>query len=217
MRNEAWTKGNWGHFARVVGLLSSLGSCGSEDAAEPIVGEAEFAIGHYDYQFSMDSREARATLRLTLASDGDCVTIPMRSTGLRDVTIDDEPALLAEIGSGNARTCGEGWPAGTELQIAAVTTVELDTWKSSQVGYSVTEDIEGNPFTYLVSWVGGCDRFAPCDSRASAFATYRFTIDHPADQTILCPGTITAGDTQTICEFSHSGGPTYSSFGFAAS
>ncbi len=34
---------------------------------------------------------------------------------------------------------------------------------------------------------------------------------------MLCPGTITTSATQTICDFAYEGGPTYSSFGFAAS
>lgn len=192
-------------------------ACGADDKDDPIVGEANISILHYDYQFNMESREARAELRVRVDSEGDCFSLPMRSEGLREVTLDDEVALTSDVQGGQARVCGVGWPEGTEVVFASSTTVPLGTWQGSQVGYSVSPDIEGNPFTYLVSWVGGCDRFAPCDAKASSFATYRFTIDHPAGQQVLCPGTLSPGETQTICEFDYAGGPTYSSFGFAAS
>tara|TARA_R110002096_G_scaffold44526_9_gene120322 strand:+ start:18188 stop:19834 length:1647 start_codon:yes stop_codon:yes gene_type:complete len=192
-------------------------ACGADDKDEPITGEANISILHYDYQFNMESREARAELRVRIDSAGDCFTLPMRSEGLREVTLDEDVALTSNVQGGQAQVCGIGWPEGTEVLFASTTTVPLDTWQGSQVGYSVSPDIEGNPFTYLVSWVGGCDRFAPCDAKASSFATYRFTIDHPAGQQVLCPGTLSPGETQTICEFDYAGGPTYSSFGFAAS
>src|SRR5213079_2204459 len=74
-----------------------------------------------------------------------------------------------------------------------------------------------NPFHYLVSWVGGCDRFGPCDARPSMFARYSFTVTHPATLDVRCSGTITeVSDTETHCEFDHDGGPTYSTFGIAA-
>ena len=177
-------------------LLAS--GCGAGDGDDPIVGEAGISILHYDYHFDMATRAAQALLRIRIDQPGDCFSIPMRSEGLRDVRIDDEAPVSANHDGAVSRVCGAGWPEGSEIVLASATTVPLETWQGSQVGYSVTPDIEGNPFTYLVSWVGGCDRFAPCDSRASAFATYTFTIDHPADQQVLCPGTITAGETQTI-------------------
>jgi aminopeptidase N len=68
----------------------------------------------------------------------------------------------------------------------------------------------------MVSWVGGCDRFAPCDNAPDRFATYRFTVAHPAGTRVLCPGVNDAGATQTVCVFDHAGGPTYSTFGLAA-
>ncbi|MGN6109100.1 MAG: M1 family aminopeptidase, partial [Kofleriaceae bacterium] len=95
--------------------------------------------------------------------------------------------------------------------------VPLKTLSSSQVGYSVTRDHEQNPFHYLVSWVGGCDRFGPCDHRSDQFATYTFHVTHPATLMVRCPGTITeVSPTETTCDFTHDGGPTYSTFGLAA-
>jgi aminopeptidase N len=70
---------------------------------------------------------------------------------------------------------------------------------------------------YLVSWVGGCDRFGPCDTRPSTFAHYEFTIHHRSGVKALCPGRVTAGETTTTCVFDYDGGPTYSTFGFVAS
>jgi aminopeptidase N len=89
---------------------------------------------------------------------------------------------------------------------------------ATDVGYSVSNDRWGNPLYYLVSWVEGCDRFGPCDHRPDRFATYTFTVTHPADVTVRCPGTITLIDaTTTKCDFTYAGGPTYSTFGLIGS
>jgi aminopeptidase N len=69
----------------------------------------------------------------------------------------------------------------------------------------------------LVSWVNGCDQFAPCDNRPDQFATYHFTVTHDASLTVTCPGTLTQDSaTQTECDFELAGGPTYSTFGIDA-
>ena len=111
--------------------------------------------------------------------------------------------------------CGLGWPAGTEVILAARMTQNLSTLGASQVGYSVTPYGTGS-FFYLVSWVGGCDRFGPCDPTPGTFAHYLFTVHHLAGVKVLCPGRITPGETVTTCTFDYDGGPTYSTFGLAA-
>jgi aminopeptidase N len=93
----------------------------------------------------------------------------------------------------------------------------MATLGPSQVGFSSRADAQGNPFHYLVSWIGGCERFGPCDARPSTFAKYTFTVAHPANLDVRCSGVVTeVSDTETTCVFDHDGGPTYSTFGIAA-
>ncbi len=198
-----------------ITLLSALTLACSADE-EAIIGDTTVSVLHYDYQFDMATRQAVATLLLRLNQDGDCFELPMRTEGIEEVLLDEKAPENTDYQNGKLRLCGAGWSAGSDIVFSATTTVPEETWGDSQVGYSVRKDIEGTDFSYLVSWVGGCDRFGPCDSIPSAFAKYRLTIDHPSGEQVLCPGIITAGDTQTICDFSYEGGPTYSSFGFAA-
>jgi aminopeptidase N len=198
-----------------ITLLSGLTLACSADE-DPIVGDTSVSVLHYDFHFDMDTRQAVATLQLRLDQDGDCFELPMRTEGIDALLLDQEAPVSAEYLNATLKLCGAGWPAGSEIAFGVTTIVPEETWGDSQVGYSVRQDAEGTDFSYLVSWVGGCDRFGPCDSSPSAFAKYRLTIDHPSGEQVLCPGIITAGDTQTICDFAYEGGPTYSSFGFAA-
>ncbi len=191
-------------------------SCG-DGPAQPIVGTAEVEVTHYDYHFDMETREARTTLALTTTTPGNCFALAMRTEGLRATSIDGEAPISEAHNGSQASFCGIGWPAMSEILLTTTTTVPLATWENSQVGYSVSTDIEGNPFSYMVSWIDGCDRFGPCDNTPSAFARYTLTVNHPADHQILCAGKLTPGPTQSVCEFDFDGGPTYSSFGFAAS
>lgn len=205
------------------GLLVLLAACGDDVAsvpdAGPPQGDMTVTVDRYDYGFDLTTRDGHVILDLTVTGAGNCVTLPFRAalgggtavlgTAAAEVTVDEDAELLT--------ACGAGWEAGAELQLELRVAVAQATWGQSQVGYSITNDANSVPFYYLVSWVGGCDRFAPCDHAADRFATYRFRITHPDGVVALCPGTVTAGATQTTCEFDLPGGPTYSTFGIAAS
>ncbi|HEY1556932.1 MAG TPA: M1 family aminopeptidase, partial [Kofleriaceae bacterium] len=113
--------------------------------------------------------------------------------------------------------CGKGYEVGATLVLDLDDTVSLATVGPSQIGYSIRMDSQQNPFHYLVSWVNGCDQFAPCDSSPDQFATYHFDVTHAAGMTARCPGSITEDSpTETECSFDFEGGPTYSTFGIAA-
>ncbi len=172
---------------------------------------------HYDYKFDVDTRAAHATVALTIAQGGDCLTLPFRAQDLANVTLDGVAAKSATTDMTSMTVCGAGYDDGATLTLDADLSFALATLGPSQVGYSITKDADQNPFYYLVSWVGGCDRFAPCDNAPDVFATYHFDVTHPATLTVRCPGTIAEDSpTETECTFDHDGGPTYSTFGVAA-
>lgn len=197
--------------------LLGLAACGGSEDPDPPVGDLTFEVEHYDYAFDLASRAASVRLTVNLQTEGNCLTLPFRAADLGgQPMLDGLVATSGTLEGGQLRLCGAGWLADTQIIVEVSMTVPEETWDNLDVGYSVSPDIEGNDFSYLVSWVGGCDRFGPCDNETDKFATYRFTVAHPSGTTVLCPGRITAGDTQTVCDFDYPGGPTYSTFGIAA-
>jgi aminopeptidase N len=202
-------------FWTVMTVGLTLGACGGDDAPK---GPITARITHYDYTFDIDTREAHAKVTAAVDVGGDCLTLPFRSGGLvaDTLAIDGAPMRTASVADGAVTMCGSGYEAGTEITFETDQVIPLDTLSTSQVGYSITNDAAGNPFYYLVSWIGGCDRFGPCDNRPDQFATYTFHVTHPAGFTARCAGAVTeVSDTETQCEFSANGGPTYSTFGVA--
>ncbi len=195
--------------------LTLLVACGS--TAGP-TGDITAHVTHYDFTFDLDSRAAHATVTAVVDVPGNCLTLPFRATAF-DATsalVDGKPAASGTLASDQITLCGDGHEAGDTTTLDADMTVALATLETSQVGYSITNDADGNPFYYLVSWVNGCDQFAPCDSRADQFATYTFHVTHLDTITVRCPGTITeTSPTETDCDFELPGGPTYSTFGIA--
>ncbi len=194
-----------------------LTACG-DDGGGP-AGEIAATITHYDYTFDVVTRRAHAAITATIDTAGDCITLPFRAVELDPLTVKMDGKLAASATANDTQflACGTGWKAGESIVIEADLTVALQTLSTSQVGYSLTMDTNGNPFYYLVSWVGGCDRFGPCDSRPNQFATYTFHVTHPEALSVACPGVITeTSATETQCVFDHDGGPTYSTFGIAA-
>jgi aminopeptidase N len=206
--------------ARLLPLLL-LVACGGGDAdvppdATPPTGAMTVDVELYELSFDVDSRYARATVHARVTTGGDCLTLPFRGELVGGVELDGVAATVNA--SETALTaCGRGWFEGAELTMTVDARVRMQTWGASQVGYSISPTANNRPFYYLVSWIGGCDRFAPCDTSPDRFARYRFAVTHPEDVTVLCPGTIDAGATTTTCDFTFDGGPTYSTFGVVAS
>ncbi|HEY5920790.1 MAG TPA: M1 family aminopeptidase [Kofleriaceae bacterium] len=201
---------------RRVALVCLLIACGDDGGDGPLpTGPITATVTAYDYAFDIDTRAAHAKLTLDVTTGGDCITLPFRAQNVTNALLGEEPATAVVEGE-MLKICGVGQRIGaSELEVDLV--IPLATLSTSQVGYSITKDSEQNSFYYLVSWVGGCDRFAPCDNRSDQFATYHFTVTHPANYKARCPGTISeVSATQTECAFEHEGGPTYSTFGVAA-
>jgi len=123
---------------------------------------------------------------------GDCYALPFRAEAFTAATaaIDGQPAQ-ATLEAGTLTLCSAGHQIGQALTLDVDMVVPMQTLSTSQVGFSITRDAQNNPFYYLVSWVGGCDRFGPCDSRPDQFATYTFHVTHPAELMVACSGTLT--------------------------
>jgi aminopeptidase N len=218
--------------ARLAIILCLAAACGGDDGGgdddalpvdAPIAEEAAVTVGRYEYEIDLESRAASSRLNVDVTTDGRCIALANRNANidLANVRIDD--AVVSAVW-GNAKLIAckpQGESVGTGAHTLAVTITQqpLERWGASQVGYTVTPDnVQANPqsYFYMISWVEGCDRFGPCDTRPGTFAQYRFTIRHRSGVRALCPGTLTPGDTTSICEFTHDGGPTYSTFGFIA-
>jgi aminopeptidase N len=216
-----------------LSLAACGGSSGAEDASLPDGGLAQdaapdgtplqrpigFEVPHYDYTFDLATRQARSVVSLDVTTGGNCVSLPFLPTAAHDVALGGAPADPVTVADGQLTACspGQGFAAGETITLDAAFEVPQQVLGSSQIGFSARWDLEGNRFYYLLSWFEGCDRFGPCDPRPGTFATYRFTVTHPAGLRVFCPGVVTAGATTTFCDFPHAGGPTYSTFAIAAS
>ncbi|MBX3159945.1 MAG: hypothetical protein KF773_28510 [Deltaproteobacteria bacterium] len=201
-----------------AGLLVFLLACGADDDGP--VGPIGARITHYDYRFDLDSLAAHATVTAAVETAGNCISLPFRAEGFAADTakVDGAAPKAGSTLDGSTLTlCGPGHAAGETMTLDVDLAIPRRTLSTSQVGFSIKKDAQDNPFYYLVSWVNGCDQFGPCDSAPSAFATYTFHVTHPDGIMVRCPGAITeVSPTETTCDFTADGGPTYSTFGVAA-
>ena len=182
------------------------------------MGAMDVTVTHYDFTFDLTSRAATAAITATVTTAGNCLSLPFRATNLGPSVLINGVAASGSLANGSLTLCGAGYNVDDVLTIDASMTVALQTLETSQVGYSTTTDSDGNAFTYMMSWVSGCDQFAPCDSRPDQFATYHFTVTHDPATMVRCSGVVTEPDTSTtVCDFPYAGGPTYSTFALVAS
>jgi aminopeptidase N len=208
-------------LATIVPACGNSSTGGGSDGAMPPTGTIMASVTHYDYTLDLDSRAAHATVALSVDTAGNCIELPLRAASITKSSIKLDGVAAGtgtSVGSDSLIACGSGYAAGTSLTLDADLKIALATLAPSQVGYSTEQDAQRNDYYYLVSWVNGCDQFAPCDNRPDQFATYTFTITHKAGYIVRCPGTIDDSDpTTTKCDFEYPGGPTYSTFGVIAS
>lgn len=194
-------------------LCILVAACSSDPGA---TGPITAHVTHYDYKLDLDSYAAHSTVTLVADAAGNCMTLPFRAATVTAVELDGAGAD-GTVANNTIEICGSSVGKGDMFTLDADVTIALATLDSSQVGFSISSDSESNHFTYLVSWVNGCDQFGPCDNRPDQFATYTFDVTHTADLTVRCPGDVTdTSPTETICDFKFGGGPTYSTFGIAA-
>jgi aminopeptidase N len=196
---------------RALGLMVVVAACNSP------TGTMTVDVTHYDYAIDLATRDAHAAITMKVVDRGNCVAIPLRAQGLANVTLNGKAVTSGTEDASSLTVCGDGWDDGDTVVLAGDVTVSDVAELPSQIGFSTTKDKDGNEFTYLVSWVNGCDQFGPCDNRPDVFATYHFDVTHDPSLTVRCPGTITDDSpTETECTFDYAGGPTYSTFGIAA-
>lgn len=203
---------------------SGGGDVGAPDAGPLAATPATVTALHYEVALDLSSRAAASRVTLRIDAPGSCATLGFLPAAVADVRFDGAPAEPADTkldaAAGTLTACRAGhlpWKAGDTTIFAATNVVPATTLSTSQVGFSTTSDLGGRPFTYLLSWVNGCDHHGPCDAAPERFATYKFLVTAPPGTHVLCPGAVTVAGAVTTCDFTADGGPTYSTYGVAAS
>lgn len=198
-------------------------------AAYALAAGVEYAATKYDVDFDLDSHDLTMTAHLDVQTDGACLTIPMRARST-DIKLDDQPATNTSAKPDTeltvCKSMGSSFKAGVGAKIAVTSKQTPERRGEGDVGFTVKR-LGSATYSYLLSWIEGCDLFGPCDTRPDRFAKYNFKVRHASDTQVLCPGVIvetpapmpqTEPPTKhlTECNFEYAGGPTYSTFGLIA-
>ncbi len=203
------TTGGAGGAGGSGGAVSNGGSGGGGTSA------LTASVRRYDLSADLEAATASLALTLDVSSAGNCFTIPSEVLPSA-ARFDDVEAASLELVDNQLTVCSAAALAEGSHLLSVDLTLTEQTFHNLDVGYSTTPNLAGGSFTYLLSWVGGCDHFGPCDDDPAAFAEFSFDVRHPSGTTVLCPGAITPSATQTRCELVSPLAPTYSAFSFAA-
>ncbi len=210
-------KGGSGGTTCAAGQCGGGGSAGGGGGgAAPITGSIPGKVKRYDYAFDVDLRTADTKLTVDVAAPGgDCTDFESRQPTTGDVTWNGATATTATTDMGVLHACGQGLASGP-LEVRAPTVFPKKKFFGLDVGFSHKPNMNGGDFAYLVSWVGGCDQFAPCDNDPGTLSEFHFDIHHAPGTTVLCPGKLTPGAESTRCDIEGTLAPTYSAVGWAA-
>jgi aminopeptidase N len=198
------------------GAGGTAGSSGN--GGEPGTGGAgpmAAEITRYDVDIDLTSDLATLALRLDVTAAGSCFSVPSERPALA-VRFDDAPALSFTVDENLLTACSASELAVGEHTLAVDVQLAEKTYHGLDIGYSTTPDLSGSDFTYLLSWVGGCDHFGPCDDDPARLVSFGFNVTHPEGTVVLCPGALTSGPTETRCALDSTLAPTYSAFSVAA-
>lgn len=189
---------------------------GAAGGGAPPSGLIAGAVTRYDYVFDATALTADTTVTIDVqAPGGDCVDLESLVGPSGDVTWNGEAATAVSADGGVFHACGKGVGDGA-LAVRAPTAFPVKTYYGLDVGFSVEKDMDGGEFSYLLSWVGGCDSFGPCDDDPGTLAEMHLDIRHEAGVPVLCAGARTPGETSTRCDVQGTLAPTYSGVAWAS-
>jgi aminopeptidase N len=195
------------------GATQGGGGEGGEGLSAPT--RMAVTVERYGYRFDVETGAATSTVTALVQEAGNCIALPstIEATG---TTLDGQLAVAVHDGS-TLEACGPWAEAGAIATLVSEQTVPEQTFLGLDVGLSRGSNTFGGNFTYLLSWVGGCDRFGPCDDRPDQLVQFDFEVTHPAGTTALCPGNRSVlSPTSTRCTLDTTLAPTYSAFAVVA-
>lgn len=173
-------------------------------------------ITQYNYTFNLTSAVAASSVNWQLTQAGNCASMPYALASAPTRTLWNGGAATHSLSNGLLSVCGPGSASGS-LVLESQHVVPEQTQPGLDVGFSRKAGLGGGSFSYLLSWIGGCDNFGPCEDATDRLANFAFQISHPPQTTVLCPGVRTELDsTTTKCELINTRAPTYSAFFVAA-
>lgn len=215
--NDTSATGGAGGSTATGGITSSGGSTGGGGTGGVApTGSIPGKVARYEYDIDADALTATTKLRIDVTPPGgDCVALESRTPLTGDVTWNDMPATSGNVDQGVFNACGQGLSEGP-LTISAPTVLAKKKYFGLDVGFARKTDMDGGDFWYMLSWVGGCDLFAPCDTDPGTLAEFHYDIHHQPGVPVLCPGKITEGDTVTSCAVEGTLAPTYSAVAWAS-
>lgn len=204
--------------------LVTLGAVGAMPLAAPDCGGtggppdgstfADYDVESYAYRFDLGSKQATADVKIRVLTEGDCLSLDFRGGDIASVLWDGFLPVWQQVTTDKLEVCGDLKSPGDLVTLTGTLVLPLETLGQTDIGYSEVKDRGGNTHHYLLSWVEGCSLFAPCYDDPDDFAKVSFDVTHPAGYKMVCPGTLTAGDTRSLCTM-NTAVPTYSGFGFA--
>ena len=204
--------GSGGATSTGGGGVTSTGGGG----AAPIIGTIPGKVARYDYVFDPDGLAVDTTLTINVeAPGGDCTDFESRFPPSGPVTWNGADATIATLDADALHVCGAGLSEG-KLAVRAPTTFLKKKYFGLDVGFSRKTNLAGGDFYYLLSWVGGCANFGPCDSDPGALSEFHIDVLHAPGANVLCAGKLTPGATTTRCDVDGTLAPTYSAVAFAS-
>lgn len=206
------------HSAGGSGQAGQGGAGGETHAGgEAPTGELVGGVKRYDLALDLGTRALTSTLGVEVgAPGGDCFLVPCEPKASA-VTWNGATAGSFTADGASLHACGTGLAPGSTLALGASTVVpdvKVFGYKLD-VGFSTRKDKYGGTFTYLLSWVGGCSHFGPCDADPSRLVELHLDVKHDGPGASLCAGKRTEVAGGAHCDVAGTLAPTYSAF-FAA-
>ncbi|WNG23274.1 hypothetical protein F0U62_03945 [Cystobacter fuscus] len=201
--------------------------CEPGTQGQGIIGPRDFKVRQYKLDLNLTTGLARSELVVEHLDSTDCLGIPGPSGATIDAWEQRNASVMDHANWSDSLqhwlictpdneyvSGGIGAPPTT---LKSTYTIPEKTYDYSQVGFSKRQDFSGGQFTYLLGWVESCDLFGPCDDAPDQLTRVSFTVAHPDNQLVLCPGVRTTPNShETRCDLPGTAAPTYSSFAVAS-
>jgi aminopeptidase N len=199
----------------VLGAVLGAAGCGEEspplDVPEDV---ARFRVERYAHRLALESGALDSALTVTVeAPGGRCITLASalpvawaRWDGLEARATHDPVAR-------SLRVCGPGRTEGT-VRLGFGLALPEGRDSVTRATFVRQVDASGHRFTYLSPWLEGCAAFGPCEPAVDRLTEWELTVEHRAEDTVLCGGAREVAVGRTRCRIQ--GAPAYSAWTVAA-
>ncbi|XXF75337.1 M1 family aminopeptidase [Myxococcaceae bacterium GXIMD 01537] len=201
----------------VLVLVAVFGAMGCSEDATPLEVPEDatgFRVERYAHRLMLETGALESELILAVeVPGGRCLTLASALPVAWARWDGVEAQATHDSATRSLRVCGPGTSGGA-LRLGFGLTLPEGRDSATRATFLRQRDASGHRFSFLSPWLEGCAAFGPCEPAVDRLTDWELTVEHRAEDTVLCGGEREVSEGRTRCLIR--GAPAYSAWTVSA-